>query len=98
MHVTRVGRIYHDLRAAPRAGRPLEIRLERPFGTDDLCDAAAVGLPLTPRPEENGPRLWVARLPALEASRHLSSGCISDEHTLEDRTLNPSSTLEPSRS
>jgi hypothetical protein len=30
--------------------RRSEIRLERPFGIDDLSDAAAVGLLLAPRP------------------------------------------------
>ena len=40
-----------------------EIRLEHAFGTDDLSDASIVGLPLTPRPVGDGPRLWVARLP-----------------------------------
>jgi hypothetical protein len=36
--------------------RRSEIRLERPFGTDDLSDAVAVGLPSTPRPTGDGPQ------------------------------------------
>ena len=48
--------------------RRLEIRLERPFGTDDLSDAAAVGLPLTPRPVGDGPRPWVARFARIGSS------------------------------
>lgn len=49
--------------------RRSEIRLKRSFGTDDLPDAAAVGLPLTPRPMGTDPGHGVPTSPTLEAHR-----------------------------
>jgi hypothetical protein len=49
--------------------RRSEIRLKHSFGTDDLSDAAAVGLPLTPRPVGTYPGHGVPTLPTLEAHR-----------------------------